>query len=138
MYYPNRRTLILSSSLIFLKPVFAMPKETLAAINAFTGGKPYKEGFVTIEMNELVDNGNSVSIRVKVDHPQIKRIALFNEKNPQADIAIFTLHGQKAEVATRIRLATTQVIHALAESASGEFYHASAEPIVTLAACLEE
>jgi sulfur-oxidizing protein SoxY len=130
----KRRAFLLGSTLILMQPSFAMPPE----IGVFTGGKPLKKGLVKIEMNELVDNGNSVSIRVKVDHPTIKRIALFNEKNPQSDIAIFTLHGQKAEVATRIRLATSQAIHAVAETMSGEFYHAAFETIVTLAACLEE
>jgi sulfur-oxidizing protein SoxY len=136
----KRRDILIGSALFALKPSFAMPQTTLELVQKFTGGKPLKSGLVVIELNELVDNGNSVSIRVKVNHPNIKRIALFNEKNPQGDIGIFTLSplSGKAEVATRIRLATTQYIHAVAETGDGLYYHAAAETIVTLAACLED
>jgi sulfur-oxidizing protein SoxY len=141
----NRRQILTSLSLMALTPAVALPEDAQKLMQAFTAGKAMKQGLIVIEMNDLVENGNSVALRVKVNHPQtaaafIKRIGIFNEKNPQSDVAVFQLtpFSGKAEVATRIRLATTQSIHVVAESSEGIFYYASCEAIVTLAACLEE
>ena len=72
------------------------------------------------------------------DH--VRRIALFNDKNPQPDVAVFHLgpRAGRAQVATRIRLATSQTIAAVAELSDGSFWSAEADVIVTLAACIEE
>jgi sulfur-oxidizing protein SoxY len=41
-------------------------------------------------------------------------------------------------VATRIRLADTQTVVAISELSDGSFWSASADVVVTLAACLED
>jgi sulfur-oxidizing protein SoxY len=100
---------------------------------------------VKFEISPLVENGNAVPVSIDVESPMtaadhVRRIALFNEKNPQADIAIFHLGARagRARVATRIRLATSQVVVAAAEMSDGSFWMSKASVIVTLAACIED
>ncbi|MGL4494923.1 MAG: thiosulfate oxidation carrier protein SoxY, partial [Beijerinckiaceae bacterium] len=64
----------------------------------------------------------------------------FNEKNPQPNVATFHLSPRagKAWVATRIRLATTQHLTAVAKLSDGRFFQDTKEVIVTIAACTEE
>ena len=66
--------------------------------------------------------------------------ALFSQRNPQLDIARFTLGPRvgRARVSTRIRLATTQKIAAVARLSDGSYCRHTVDVIVTLAACLEE
>lgn len=115
-----------------------------AAIRAFAGEGRVQPGRVVLEVPPLVENGNSVSVTVTVDSPMtaddhVRRIALFNEKNPQPDVAQFHLgpRAGRAKVSTRIRLATTQQVVAVAEMSDGSFWSASADVVVTLAACIE-
>jgi sulfur-oxidizing protein SoxY len=71
------------------------------------------------------------------DH--VAAIAIFNEKNPQTDVAVFILgpRAGKAEVSTRIRLATSQRLIAVARMNDGSCWSKSVDVIVTLAACIE-
>ena len=145
----NRRQLLVSgtASLIALAiPLRAHARATLdEAIRSFTGGAEARAGRVKFEISPLVENGNAVPVSVEVESPMtaadhVRRIALFNEKNPQADIAIFHLSARagRARVATRIRLATSQVVVAAAELSDGSFWMSRASVIVTLAACIED
>jgi sulfur-oxidizing protein SoxY len=115
------------------------------AIRSFTGGAVVREGRVKFDISPLVENGNAVPVTVEVESPMterdhVRRIALFNEKNPQADVAIFHLSPRcgRARVSTRIRLATSQTVVALAETSDGTFWESRANVIVTLAACIED
>jgi sulfur-oxidizing protein SoxY len=115
------------------------------AIRSFTGGAAVREGRVKFEISPLVENGNAVPVSVEVDSPMtandhVRRIALFNEKNPQADVVVCHLSPRagRARVSTRIRLATSQTVVALAETSDGTFWSAKANVIVTLAACIED
>ncbi len=114
------------------------------AIAKFTGGAVAQVGKVSIGISQLVDNGNAVPIDISVDHPQepdrfVRRIAIFNERNPQPDVAEFELSPASglAQVSTRIRLATTQKLVAIAHLSDGSYWMQSADVIVTLAACIE-
>jgi sulfur-oxidizing protein SoxY len=145
----NRRELLLASAagvIAFAIPLRAVARPTLdEAIRTFTGGTRVREGRVKFEISPLVENGNAVPVSVEVESPMtagdhVRRIALFNEKNPQSDIAIFHLSPRagRAHVATRIRLATSQAVVALAEMSDGSFWSSKANVIVTLAACIED
>ena len=119
--------------------------ELLAAMAAFAGNTPIRQGRVHIDIAELVDNGNTVPISVKVDSPmsggdRVVELALFNEKNPQRDVVRARLGTAvaRAEMSTRIRLATTQKIVAMARMADGSVWAQTVDVIVTLAACIEE
>ena len=135
-------------SLALLRPVAAVPRPdrepTVAAIRRFTGGAPIQAGRVGLDMPPLVENGNTVPLAITVESPMsaadhVRRIGVFNEKNPQPHVV--TLHlgprAGRASVATRIRLADSQRITAIAEMSDGSYWSASADAIVTLAACVE-
>ncbi|WP_068879274.1 SoxY-related AACIE arm protein [Phenylobacterium sp. CCH12-B4] len=111
----------------------------------FADGARIQPGRVRLEVPPLVENGNAVGVTVRVDSPMtaadhVRRIALFNDKNPQPDMAVFHLgpRAGRAHVSTRVRLATSQAIAAVAELSDGSFWSAEANVIVTLAACIEE
>jgi sulfur-oxidizing protein SoxY len=132
-------------ALTLAKPARATPEKMKAVIDAFTGGKPMTEGRVKLEITLLVENGNSVPLSVNVESPMtaqdhVKRIGVFNEKNPLSDVAIFKLTPRcgRAQVASRMRLNDTQMITAIAEMSDGTFWSATSEVIVTLPACVEE
>ncbi len=125
-------------------PASATPEAMAAALRAFTGGTQPREGRVTLDLPPLVENGNSVPVTVAVDSPMtpeafVRRIAIFNEKNPQPNVAVFHLtpRSGRAGVNTRIRLADSQRVVAVAETSDGAFWTASGDVIVTLAACIE-
>ena len=115
------------------------------AIRMVVGSAPLSKGKVTLELPPLVDNGNAVSLSVRVDSPMtpadhVKAIHVFTEKNPQPNVVAFHLgpRAGRASVATRIRLADTQTVVAICEMSDGSFWSDSVSVVVTLAACLEE
>jgi sulfur-oxidizing protein SoxY len=125
-------------------PASATPESLQRAIVAFTGGAPVQTGRVRMQIAELVENGNAVPVTISVDSPMtpadfVKRIALFNERNPQPEVAVFELSAAngRAEVGTRIRLATSQSVVAIAQLHDGSLWQQRADVIVTLAACIE-
>jgi sulfur-oxidizing protein SoxY len=115
------------------------------AIRKVVGEARVTPGKVRLEVPPLIENGNAVSLTVSVDSPMtaddhVKAVHIFNEKNPQPNVASFHLgpRAGKASISTRIRLADTQQIVAVAQLSDGSFWSDSADVIVTLAACLEE
>lgn len=131
-------------ALALLPSAQATPESLRASVAALTGGAPVQAGRVSLEIASLVDNGNAVPVQVDVTSPMtpadhVRRIALFSEANPQPEVAVFELgpHNGRARVATRIRLATSQRVLALAQMNDGSWWQAQADVIVTLAACIE-
>jgi sulfur-oxidizing protein SoxY len=116
-----------------------------AAIKKVVGDKPLRKGKVTLEVPPIVENGNTVSLDVSVESPMtvedyVKAIHVFNEKNPQPNVisARFGPRAGQAKVSTRIRLADSQTVRAIAEMSDGTFWSDEVEVIVTIAACLED
>jgi len=130
---------------LLVRPASAQDAAALAAAVAqFAGGQPIQKGRVKLEIASLVDNGNVVPMRVTVDSSmtasdRVTEIAVFNEKNPQRDVARFALGPRcgRADVATRIRLATSQKLVALARMGDGSIWSDTVDVIVVLAACIE-
>ena len=129
---------------VVVMPASAAAGDLAVAIASYTGGATVRSGRVKLDVAELVDNGNVVPITVIVDSPMtdadhVRRIAVFNEKNPQRDVARFTLtpRSGKASVTARIRLATTQQLVAIAQMSDGSYWSHTVDVIVTLAACIE-
>lgn len=132
------------SAWVLLLPASATSDDLAAAVSAYAGGAAVRTGKVRLDIAELVDNGNVVPLTVTVDSPMtagdhVRAIAVFNEKNPQREVAKFTLGPRygKASVSTRIRLATTQKLTAVAQMSDGSFWSNTANVVVTLAACIE-
>jgi sulfur-oxidizing protein SoxY len=122
-----------------------VPGQMEAAIRQALGEAVIRKGKVTLDLPPLVENGNTVPMTVTVESPMtpqnhVKAIYVFNEKNPQANVISVTLgpRAGKAAISTRIRLAGTQKLMAIAEFSDGTYWSDTADVVVTLAACLEE
>lgn len=133
-----------AAMLALVHPAFATTEEMAAAIDRFTGGVKPTEGKVTFDIAQLIDNGNAVPVTIAVESAMsaadhVSAIAIFNERNPQTDVAVFTLgpRAGKAQVSTRIRLATSQKLAAVARMGDGSYRSTSVSVIVALAACIE-
>src|SRR5690606_17745639 len=106
----SRRRLLAAGAcaplLLALRPAGATPAAMAAAIADFTGGARARDGRVTLEVAQLIDNGNTVPVTIRVDSPmtagdRVLTIGLFNERNPLPDVVRFRLGPRigKAEVA---------------------------------------
>ncbi|HEY4987492.1 MAG TPA: SoxY-related AACIE arm protein [Bradyrhizobium sp.] len=131
--------------IVSVRPAQATPATMAAAIRNVVGGAVVHPGKVKLDIPPLVENGNTVPMTVGVASPMttedhVRSIHVFNEKNPQPNIGNFHLgpRAGRAVVSTRIRLADSQKITAIAHLADGSFWSVSVDVIVTLAACTEE
>jgi len=127
-----------------LKPATATPATMQAALKKVVGEARLQKGKVKLDVPPLVENGNVVPVTVTVDSPMtasdyVKAIHIFNEKNPQPNVigAHLGPRAGRATISTRIRLADTQNLTAVAELSDGSFWTDSVQVIVTLAACVE-
>ena len=143
----RRRCLAAGAALgaaLLWRPARADQAELDAAIAAYTGGARPTPGRVKLDVAKLVDNGNTVPLTVSVDSPMtpadhVTAIAVFNERNPERDIARFQLtpRSGRASVSTRVRLATSQKLVAVARMSDGSWWSDSIDVVVVLAACIE-
>ena len=131
--------------LVTLRPAAATPASMTSAIRAVVGEATVRTGKVKLDVPPLVENGNTVPMTVSVASPMapedfVRSIHVFNEKNPQPNIGNFHLgpNAGRAQVSTRIRLADSQKVVAIARLSDGSFWSVSVEVVVTLAACTEE
>lgn len=146
---PTRRELLIGAGCIGLVAMMpregrATPASMLTAIRRAIGDRPVRKGKVTLDLPPIVENGNSVALDVKVELPMtaadhVKAIHIFNEKNPQPNIvsAHFSPRSGRAQLATRVRLADSQNIIAIAEMSDGTCWSDDIDVVVTIAACLE-
>lgn len=132
------------ASVIAVEPARATPSSMQDAIRKVAGAATITAGRVKLELPPLSENGNAVPLAVRVESPMtekdhVKAVHVFTEKNPQPDVVSFHLgpRAGRATVATRIRLADSQTVIAVAELSDGSFWSDRASVVVTLAACLE-
>jgi sulfur-oxidizing protein SoxY len=125
-------------------PASATPASMRAAIRKVVGETPITKGRVKIDLPPLIENGNAVSLTVAVESPMtvedhVKAIHVFTEKNPQPNVISVQLgpRAGRATFSSRIRLADSQKVIAIAQMSDGSFWSDEIEVIVTLAACLE-
>jgi sulfur-oxidizing protein SoxY len=131
--------------LALVRPATATPASMRAAIEKVVGAAPVRKGKVKLELPPLIENGNAVALAISADSPMtaadhVKAIHVFTEKNPQPNVVSVHLgpRAGRAKLATRIRLADTQTVVAIAEMSDGSFWSDQADVVVTLPACLEE
>lgn len=115
------------------------------ALRRVVGEAHVRRGRVKLQLPPLIDNGNSVPLSVSVESPMtvadhVKAIHVFTEKNPLPDVISVHLgpRSGRAYLATRIRLADSQTVLAIAQMGDGSFWSDGADVVVTLSACLEE
>ena len=131
--------------IVTVQPVEATQAMLATAIRNVVGEAVVRTGKVKLDVPPLVENGNTVPMTVSVQNPMtandyVKSIHVFNEKNPQPNVGNFVLgpRAGRAQVSTRIRLADSQKVVAIAKLSDGSFWSATADVVVTLAACTEE
>ncbi len=106
------------------------------------GGRKAKLGKITIDAPEVAEDGSTVSVAFKVDSKMtgddmVKAIHVWAAGNPRPDVVSFhfsSLSGA-ARVSTRMRMAQTQNIYAVAEMADGQLFMAKRQVKVTLGGC---
>ena len=146
---PSRRDFLRAAAgltvLVAVRPAEATPAAMQDAIRAVIGTAPVTKGRVKLELPPLSENGNAVPLTVGLESAMtpaehVRAIHVFTEKNPQPEVVSFRLgpRAGRATVATRIRVADSQKLVAIAELSDGTFWSAEAAVVVTLAACLEE
>ena len=115
------------------------------AIVAVTKGAGLVRERVKLEMPVIAENGNAVPLKVSVTSPMsatdyVKAIHLVSDRNPVRNMASFNLgpYSGRAELSTRVRLAGSQNVTAIAEMSDGSFWMDRTHVQVTLSACLDE
>ena len=117
-------------------PAFANSPDTVEeAIAAFTGGAEVKDGGVDIGAPEIAENGNTVPVEVAA--AGATSILLLAAGNPRPGVATFNFGPLSAasEAKTRIRLAGTQDLIAIAKMADGSFAMSKRAVKVTIGGC---
>jgi len=111
-------------------------------IKAFTGGKQATEGKVKLDLPEIAENGNTVPMTVSVESPMtdashVTDVLVVGDGNPNGGMVTFQFSPLSgvAEANTRIRLAATQNIIAVAKMNDGSFVMASKQVKVTIGGC---
>jgi sulfur-oxidizing protein SoxY len=143
----RRETLAIAAgvlSAVAIGPALATPEEMSEAVRKLAGEAPVRPGRVKLDLPPLVENGNAAPLTVTVESPMteadhVRSISVFNERNPQPEVLTAHLgpRSGRASLTTRIRLASSQRITAVAAMSDGTFWSGSADVIVTLAACIE-
>ena len=151
---PSRRDLLKVASalalgeaagLMLVPSAAATPATMQAAIASVTRGAKVNPGKIKLDIPPLVENGNTVPCSITVDSPMtevdyVKAIHVFTEKNPQPNVVSIQLgpRAGRASVSTRIRLADTQSVVAIAELSDGSLWSHRVDVLITLGACLED
>lgn len=145
----SRRAWLLAASLwgvsSLLAPLARAKKpEAIEAMEKITGSAVAKDGRVNLIIPPLVESGNLVVLKVIVESPMtasdyVKSVHIIAEANPLPNIfsAFFTPRSGTATVTTRVRLADSQRVWAIAQMSDGSFWQGYADTLVTLSACTE-
>jgi len=112
------------------------------ALKKAVGAATPQPGKVAIAAPDIADNGATVAVTFSVDTPMtaashVRKITVLADGNPNPEVAVFhfTPRSGKAEVSTRVRLAKTQSLVALAELNDGALFMAKREIKVTIGGC---
>ena len=112
------------------------------AIKKFTGGKTPVQGKVKLDLPEIAENGNTVPMTVTVESPMTEQshvtdVLIVADENPRSGVVTFHFSPASgvAEANTRIRLAATQDVIAVAKMNDGSLFMASKQVKVTIGGC---
>jgi len=141
----RRQFLVAAAGIGLASGARATPESMREAMRQVTGGAPVRQGRVKLDLPVLIDNGNAVALGVTVESPMtpadhVKAIHVFNERNPLPGVISVFLgpRAGRAQLHTRVRLADSQTVTAIAQLSDGSFWSDSVQVTVTLAACAEE
>ncbi len=124
-----------------MPPARATPAQVAALLADLVGDAPLRDARVKLDLPVMVENGNSVGMTVSVDAPvgDVRSIDVFAEGNPLPHVlrVRFGPGAGAPRFATRIRLATSQTVIAVAKLTDGSCWRDSVDLLVTLAACID-
>lgn len=124
-----------------LRPAHAAQNDSAELIKAFTGGKDPTAGKLKLDLPEIAENGNTVPMTVTFEGPvskenYVQEILIVAEGNPNGGVARFRLSPLAVpEANTRIRLAETQNVVAVAKMSDGSFFTEKKQVKVTIGGC---
>ena len=131
-----------AASVSFGLSAFAKELNTEEAIAAFVGDIEVSDGKLEIDIPEIAENGHAVPIEVFVDSAMedddvAEEIIVFADGNPNPDVVTFkfSILSGEARASTRMRLAQTQDVIALARMKDGSIHRASRTVKVTIGGC---
>jgi len=145
----GRRRLLQGGGALLIAPWLparaAVPEVAdIPALAAFLAGRSPRWERLRLELPQLADNGQAVPMKVVVDGPFapgpfVRVIRLFSQRNPVPEMATFEFPVaiERIEVESRIRLAGTQRVVAVATMSDDGLYAAGADVIVTIDACMD-
>jgi sulfur-oxidizing protein SoxY len=125
----------LGAAVLAVLPMRAYASATDDLVADFTGGADMADSGITLTAPEIAENGNTVPI--SVDAPGAVSILILATGNPVPPVATFNFGPLAAahEASTRIRLAGTQDVVAVAKMADGTFARAASTVKVTIGGC---
>ena len=143
MSRPNRREALTGAAALaaagLMIPQARADNGSAAELAAFTGGRTPAQGAIRLDLPELAENGNTVPLAVAVDPPEgrtVKEILVVSTENPMPRIIRFRYsEASVPEASTRIRLAATQEVIAVARLDDGSVLSTSRQIKVTIGGC---
>jgi sulfur-oxidizing protein SoxY len=100
------------------------------------------DGRVAMDIADVAENGNTVPYTLFVESPMttdsyVKALHMLTSGNPQPQVATFQLTplSGRAQVSSRMRLARTQEVVAVAELSDGRFFVSRRAVKVTIGGC---
>ena len=143
-----RRRLLQGTAALALSralPSIAAPEPPdIPLLTQLLAGRSPRWERLRLELPALADNGLTVPMKLTMPGPfapgpTVQAIHLFSEKNPVPDMAVFEfpVPVEKIEIDSRVRLAGSQKVVAVAVMSDAALYAAMAEVVVTIAACLD-
>ena len=136
MDFTRRDTLALAAGAALMSFLpFRANASTDEMIAEFTGGAEMADAGVELTAPEIAENGNTVPIEVAA--PGATAIMVLASGNPTPGVATFKFGPLAARQAasTRMRLAGTQDVIAIAQLADGSFARTSKTVKVTIGGC---
>jgi len=146
--FNRRQTLALGAGAMTVAMLGASNRPALAkndadeVVKKFTGGKTPVQGKVKLDLPEIAENGNTVPMTVTVESPMTEQshvtdVLIVADENPRSGVVTFHFSPASgvAEANTRIRLAQTQDITAVAKMSDGTFFTAVKQVKVTIGGC---
>ena len=142
----RRRAFVAAAAVLPLLPALARAEDepVVAAFKAYAGNRPVRSGRLKMDVPRIADNGNTVPVKIVMAGPfapgaEVRTVHLFSEKNPVAQMAVFhfPLAVPRIEIESRVRLAGSQRLAAVATLADGSLHAAMADIVVTVSACLD-
>ncbi|MAZ17184.1 MAG: thiosulfate oxidation carrier protein SoxY [Ahrensia sp.] len=123
-------------------PAAASAEDAMAKVMEFAGGSEPATGTITLDAPEIAENGNTVPISVSVESPMtdgdyVESVAIFADGNPSPEVITFnfTPMSGEASATTRMRLAKTQNVIAVAKTSTGQVFMDKKEVKVTIGGC---